>query len=304
MKKGLSGQQLHHAYPARGAGCHVAVPGRDYGNPSCLHEWGTRRGRRWNGPEPGGRPIGERRKKLSLPAAAPKQQFRRQRPGAGPQNKGKHIVVSAIEHFSVLNSAKTLEKMGFLYCCAGGQVRRGRPGGGAKAIRKDTSLVSIMHANGEVGTIEPIKEIAKITKEKTSSSTPMRWRPPATSRRCERPGGGCPEPGGKHVLRAEGSRRAVGQEGVRIMPLLDGGVQEGGRRAGTENVPAIVGLGKAAELAKAQMSARNAHVITLRDRLINELPAKIDMSWSPATRRTVCPGMPASAWSSSKVSRC
>src|SRR5208283_2282337 len=83
------------------------------------------------------------------------------------QKKGKHIVVSAIEHFSVLNSAKTLEKMGFEYSLVPvdkyGVVD---PADVRKAIRDDTILVSIMHANGEVGTIEPIKEIAKVTKEK------------------------------------------------------------------------------------------------------------------------------------------
>jgi cysteine desulfurase len=63
---------------------------------------------------------------------------------------------------------------------------------------------------------------------------------------------------------------------VRIIPLIDGGVQEGGRRAGTENVPAIVGLGKAAELAKANMTARMKHLSRLRDRLLAELPARVD----------------------------
>jgi len=63
---------------------------------------------------------------------------------------------------------------------------------------------------------------------------------------------------------------------VRIMPLLDGGIQEGGRRAGTENVSAIVGLGKAAELAKRDMAARMKHLTQLRDRLIKELPARIE----------------------------
>ena len=83
------------------------------------------------------------------------------------QKKGKHVVVSAIEHFSVLNSAKTLEKWGFEYSTVPvdkyGIVD---PEDVRKAIRDDTILVSIMLANGEIGTIEPIREIAKITKEK------------------------------------------------------------------------------------------------------------------------------------------
>jgi cysteine desulfurase len=193
------------------------------------------------------------------------------------QKRGKHIVVSAIEHFSVLNSAKTLEKMGYTYSTVPvdkyGVID---PEEVCKAIRDDTSVVSIMHANGEVGTLEPVKEIAKITKEKgiifhtdavaTAGTIPVDVKDlgiDALSMAANLFYG--PKGVGALWLR----------KGVRITPLLDGGVQEGGKRAGTENVPGIVGLGKAAELAKAHMTVRMEHLARLRDRLLNELPATI-----------------------------
>jgi cysteine desulfurase len=145
-----------------------------------------------------------------------------------------------------------------------------------KAIREDTVLVSIMHANGEVGTLEPIKEIGKITKGKdivfhtdavaTAGTIPVNVKEL-----------------GVDALSLAGNMfygpKGVGalwlRKGTRITPLLDGGIQEGGRRAGTENVAGIVGLGKAAELAKAHVVVRNEHLTRLRDRLLKELPARI-----------------------------
>lgn len=194
------------------------------------------------------------------------------------QNKGKHVVVSAIEHFSVLNSAQTLEKWGFeLSLVPVDKYGLVDPEDVRKSLRDDTVLVSIMQANSEVGTIEPIKEIAKITREKgvvfhTDAIATVGTIPVSVKEL------------GVDALSLAGNQfygpKGVGalwvRKGVRIMPLLDGGVQEGGRRAGTENVPAIVGLGKAAELAKTNMAARIEHLAGLRDRLLAELPAKIE----------------------------
>ena len=194
------------------------------------------------------------------------------------QSKGKHVVVSAIEHFSVLYSARTLEKLGFeLSLVPVDRYGVVDPDDVRRSIRKDTVLVSVIHANGEVGTIEPIREIAQITKE---SNVVFHTDAVATT-------GTIPvavKELGADALSLAGNQfygpKGVGalwlRKGVRIMPFLDGGVQEGGRRAGTENVPAIVALGKAAELAAANMSARIEHVTQLRDRLLTELPARID----------------------------
>ena len=194
------------------------------------------------------------------------------------QGKGKHVVVSAIEHFSVLHSAKTLGKWGFEVCevpvdkhgvIDPDEVRRN--------LRTDTILVSIMHANSEVGTIEPIQEIAQITRER---KIPFHTDAVATA-------GTIPvnvKELGVDTLSLAGNQfygpKGIGalwvRKGVRIMPLLDGGVQEGGRRAGTENVPAIVGLGKASELARTDMVDRTKQLNLLRDRLLKELPSKIE----------------------------
>ncbi len=194
------------------------------------------------------------------------------------QNKGKHVVVSAIEHFSVLHSARTLEKWGFgLSLIPVDKYGVVDPEDVRRSIRKDTVLVSVMHANGEVGTIEPIQEIAKIARENNvvfhTDAVAAAGTIPVNVKEL-----------GIDTLSLAGNQfygpKGVGalwvRKGVRIMPLLDGGVQEGGRRAGTENIPAIVGLGKAAELAKSTMAARIEHLTQLRDRLLDGLPSRID----------------------------
>ena len=194
------------------------------------------------------------------------------------QAKGKHVVVSAIEHFSVLHSARTLEKWGFeLTLIPVDKHGVVDPEDIRKSLRKDTVLVSVMHANGEVGTIEPIREIAKITRESnvvfhtdavaTAGSIPVDVRELGVD---------ALSLAGNQFYGPKGVGALWVRKGVRIMPLLDGGVQEGGRRAGTENVPAIVGLGKAAELAIANIAARIERLTLLRDRLLTELPSKID----------------------------
>jgi len=194
------------------------------------------------------------------------------------QAKGKHIVVSAIEHFSVLHSARTLEKRGFeLTLIPVDKYGVVDPEDIRKSLRKDTVLVSVMHANGEVGTIEPIEQIAKITRESnavfhtdavaTAGTIPVNVRELGVD---------ALSLAGNQFYGPKGVGALWVRKGLRIMPLLDGGVQEGGRRAGTENVPAIVGLGKAAELATANIAARIERLTPLRDRLLAELPSKID----------------------------
>lgn len=208
------------------------------------------------------------------------------------QSKGKHVVVSAVEHFSVQHSARTLEKWGFeLTLVPVDKYGVIDPEEVRKNLRKDTILVSVMHANGEVGTIEPIQEIAKITKER---NIPFHTDAVATA-------GTIPvnvKELGVDVLSLAGNQfygpKGVGalwvRKGVRIIPLLDGGVQEEGRRAGTENVTAIVGLGKAAELARIDMPARMQHLTPLRDRLLAELPSRIDHVVSTGHPQNRLPG--------------
>ena len=188
---------------------------------------------------------------------------------ASHKKKGNHIITSQIEHFSVLNSLKSIEKSGFevtyLPVDRDGMVN---PDDVKKAIKPTTTMVSVMYANGEIGTIEPIKEIGTITREKG-----IVFHTDAVAA-----AGNIPiDVGDVHIDALSMSANQFGgpsgigalylREGVRILPFMEGGVQEGGRRAGTENVIGIVGIGKAAELAKLEMTERMNRVQSLRNQL-------------------------------------
>ncbi|MDO8491466.1 MAG: aminotransferase class V-fold PLP-dependent enzyme [Dehalococcoidia bacterium] len=194
------------------------------------------------------------------------------------QSKGKHVVISAIEHFSVLHSARTLEKWGFevtLVPVDGYALVD--PKDVASAMRKETILVSVMHANGEVGTIQPVAEIAKIV---TAAGALFHTDAVATAGTIPidvaELGVDALSMAANQFYGPKGAGALWLRKGTRIIPLLDGGVQEGGRRAGTENLPAIVGMGKAAEIAKRDIQSRMAKLVGLRDMLLHRLPAAID----------------------------
>ncbi len=252
----------------------------DFGNPSCLHDWGdTARQAMENARARVAQLIGADTDEVIFTASGTESNnFAVKGLALAQQNKGKHIVVSAIEHFSVLHSARTLEKWGFeLSLVPVDKYGMVDPEDVRRSIRKDTVLVSIMHANNEVGTIEPIKEIAQVTSEKgvifhtdavaTAGTIPVDVKELGVA---------ALSLAGNQFYGPKGVGALWVKKGVRIMPFLDGGVQEGGRRAGTENVPAIVGLGKTAELARSHMKVRIKHLTQLRNRLLTELPAKID----------------------------
>ena len=254
--------------------------GEAFGNPSSLHDWG-------NGPQEAvevaraqvARLIGANVEEVIFTGSGTESNnFAIKGLALAQQNKGKHVVVSAIEHFSVLHSARTLEKWGFeLSLVPVDKYGVVDPEDVRKSLKKDTVLVSIMHANSEVGTIEPIREIADITRERniifhtdaiaTAGTVPVDVKELGVD---------ALSLAGNQFYGPKGVGALWVRKGVRVIPLLDGGIQEGGRRAGTENIPAIVGLGKAAELAKANITARMEHLSQLRDRLLMELPAKID----------------------------
>jgi len=192
--------------------------------------------------------------------------------------KGKHIILSQIEHFSLLHPAKTLEKSGFtvtyLPTDKTGLVS---PDDVAKAITKETILVSIMHANNEIGTIEPIEAISRITKEKgvlfhTDAVATTGWVPVNV----DSLGVDALSLSGHQFYGPKGAAALYVRKGVRIKPQIEGGIQEDGRRAGTENVPALVGLGKAAELASAEVPNRMHATSQLRDKLQKGLQDRIE----------------------------
>ncbi|MCP4255569.1 MAG: cysteine desulfurase, partial [Candidatus Scalindua sp.] len=194
------------------------------------------------------------------------------------KKKGKHIITSEIEHFSILNPLKKMRKMGFeITHVPVDKYGMIDPEDVAKAITPETALVSIMHANSEIGTIEPIEEIGKIVKEKgitfhvdavaSAGSVPVdvdTIMADAISL------------AGNQFYGPPGAGALYLREKTRIVPFIEGGVQEGGRRAGTENIPGIVGMGKAAELAKKEMDTRMKAIKPLRDKLLNGLMNSVD----------------------------
>lgn len=194
------------------------------------------------------------------------------------QKKGKHVIVSAIEHHSVLNSARFLERMDFeatfLPVDEFGCVDPNRL---AKAITPETVLVSIMHANNEIGTIEPIVELAAVCKEKgiifhtDAVASVGNTRVDVNELNVD-----LLSLSGASLGAPKGIGALYFNKKIRLMPLIHGGIQENGRRAGTENVPAIVGLGKAAQLAIRELPEKESHVRRLRDRLVQGILERVE----------------------------
>jgi len=191
--------------------------------------------------------------------------------------KGNHIIVSQVEHFSVLHPVKSLEKSGFKVTSIAPD-RQGiiDPEAVAKAITKETVLVSIMHSNNEIGTLQPIEEIGAITREKgvlfhTDAVASVGWVPVDVKTL----GVDALSLSGHQFYGPKGTAALFVRKGVRIKPQIEGGVQEDGRRGGTEDVPGIVGLGKAAEIAAAELPNRSSYLIPLRDKLLTGLQDRI-----------------------------
>lgn len=194
------------------------------------------------------------------------------------KKKGKHVITSAVEHHAVLHTLEAMEKEGrvevtYLPVDEYGMVTAEQV---EKAIRPDTVLVSIMFANNEVGTIMPIEQIGETCKKygvlfHTDAVQAVGHVPVDVEK--------------MHIdlLSLSGHKfhgpKGVGalyvRKGVRIPALILGGAQERRKRAGTENVPGIVGMGKAIELATSELEDNAAKMKVLRDRLIFGIPARI-----------------------------
>ena len=193
-------------------------------------------------------------------------------------DKGNHIVTSNIEHNAVIRSLRRLKSAGFnVTSLSVDKSGRVKPQDVADAITDKTILVSIMHSNNETGTIQPVGEIARITREKkvifhTDAVDSVGVVPfdvqnlgvdllSFASNTFYGPTG----VGGLYVRR-----------GTRVFPLIDGGVQENNKRAGAENLIGIIAMGKAAELAHRDMDSRFAHLMNLQEKFLKELPNYID----------------------------
>ena len=185
------------------------------------------------------------------------------------RDKGRHIITSHIEHHAVLSACQYLEGFGVevtllpvdRYGIVDLEVLK-------KAIRRDTCLITVMHANNEIGTIEPIEAIVQIAHEhgiyvhtdavQTVGKLPIDVKELGVD---------LLSLSGHKIYGPKGIGALYVRKGVKMDPLLHGGHHERNRRAGTENVPGIIGLGKAAEIAQAELSQNERKIRVLRDRL-------------------------------------
>ena len=194
------------------------------------------------------------------------------------EGKGNHIITSAIEHHAVIETCKFLEKRGFLVTYLPvDEYGLVDPDDVKKAITDKTILISVMHANNEVGTMQPIAEIGKIAKEagiyfhtdavQTAGHIPVD---------VNELGVDLLSMSAHKLYGPKGVGALYIRKGTKLVPFMHGGEQERRRRASTENVPGIVGFGRAAELAKQEMTEEAELLTHLRDQLINGLLERID----------------------------
>ncbi|MGB9886864.1 MAG: cysteine desulfurase family protein [Moorellales bacterium] len=246
-----------------------------YGNPSSLHRWGREarealeRARYDVAALIGARPEevvftsgGTEANNLALIGAA-----------RAYSRRGRHVITSAIEHHAVLDAALYLKRLGFevslVPVTADGLVQVEEV---ERAITADTILISIMHANNEIGTVQPIDAIGRLAREKGivfhTDAVQSAGKVPVNVDEL-----------GVDLLALSahkfGGPKGVGalyvRKGIRLEPLLHGGDQERRRRPGTENLAGIVGLGAAAELARRELPAEARRLAGLRDRLLSRL---------------------------------
>jgi len=197
---------------------------------------------------------------------------------AGNRRKGNHLIISAIEHPSVLLTAKRLAMEGadltILPVDREGLVS---PQELKAALKPATVLVSIMTANGEVGTIEPIQELAAVAHEHGALfHSDAIAAAGSVELDVKRLGVDAMSLAANAFYGPQGAAALFLREGVRILPLLEGGGQEHGGRSGTEAVAAIVGMGAAAELAAQRLGQRRERLARLRDRLRDGLSARLE----------------------------
>ncbi len=194
------------------------------------------------------------------------------------RTKGTHIVVSAVEHQSVLHSVKSLEKMGFSVTeVPVDQFGLVDPEDVHKAISPETTLVSVMLANGEVGTIEPVAAVAKICHEQGvlchTDAVDAVGNIPVSVKSL---GVDALSLAGNQFYGPTGSAALFLKKGTRCLPQIDGGIQESGKRAGSENIAGIVGLGQAAEIAQRELGAWADKVRPLRDTILARMEQEMD----------------------------
>lgn len=254
----------------------------DYGNPASIHSMGR---------NPRDAMEAARKQIASLIGAKPQEiyftaggseadNWAIKSAVLGPHAKGKHLIVSAVEHHAIIAACEYLEKMGVdvTYVPVDGNGRVD-PADVEDAIRDDTAMISVMTANNEIGTIEPIREIGAVARRHK-----VLFHTDAVQAYGQIPLDVDADnvdlmSASAHKL---GGPKGVGflyiRNGVRIDPLVHGGGQERGIRGGTSNVPGIIGFGKAAEIAARDMGAHIAKETELRDHLVGRVLGEIPYS--------------------------
>ncbi|NLW91550.1 MAG: cysteine desulfurase NifS [Syntrophomonadaceae bacterium] len=250
-----------------------------YGNPSSVHYFG-RLSRK---------AIEEARKQIAVLIGADQKEIIFTSGGTEADNlaiqgaakakarKGRHLITSSIEHHAVLDTFKYLAKNGYeltiLPVDAEGLVSADDVAG---AVRKDTILISIMHANNEVGSVQPISEIGKIAHDNGSlfhvDAVQSLGKLPID---VEKMNIDLLSVSSHKIYGPKGVGALYVRTGVRLAPTAFGGSQERKMRPGTENTPGIIGFGKACELSGQRMNEENRRLIRLRDKLINGLQSSI-----------------------------
>ena len=249
---------------------------KDYGNPSSAHSYGNR----------AKTAIATAREQVAQLVSAKKSQEIIFTSGATESNnlalkgvalrakgKGNHIITTAIEHISVINICKFLQKEGFEVTFVPvdktGIVDLEQL---EAAFTDQTVLVSVMYANGEIGTVQPIKEVGTLAKEHNAvfhvDAVAAAGQVPIN---VEEENIDVLTLSSNDLYGPKGVGALYIKSGTKILPVVQGGGQERGIRSGTENIPGIVGMGKAAEFAKTEMCDEGKRLIGLRDKLISEV---------------------------------
>jgi len=251
-----------------------------FGNPSSIHSYGQEaKGALEDARTKVAELIGARSEEIIFTSGGTEaDNFALKGVAHANERKGDHIITTSIEHHAVMEVCKFLEKRGFgITCLPVDKYGLVDPDDVKRAITAKTILISVMHANNEVGTIEPVEEIGVIAREAgvyfhTDAVQTVGHIPVNVDKL-------------KVDLLSISAHKLYGPKGVgalyvrkgtRSVSLLHGGEQEKRRRAGTENVPAIVGLGKAVELTGQKMGREAERLTYLRDKLIEGLGERID----------------------------
>jgi len=249
-----------------------------FGNPSSVHYYGREAKKAVeNAREKLAKAIGARPEEIVFTSGGTEADLMAIKGAAyANRDRGNHIITSAVEHHAVLDNCKALEKEGFtLTVLPVDEYGMVSPASVAEAINEKTILISIMHANNEVGTIQPIREIGQIAREKgilfhTDAVQSFGKIPVNVDELMV----DFLSISGHKIYAPKGIGALYIRKGVRWRPISFGGGQERRRRPGTENVPGIVALGKAAEIAVNELEDEAKRLTILRDKIINQVMAQ------------------------------